>query len=175
MKFDVHIEGAKRTVEIEPLSEREFRARLDGQTIAADAVETGAGSYSILLAGRAFEARVSHERPAEPVEDDENDLLVRCAGMEFRVQVRDPRSWRAGRRGALEAAGPQQVVAPMPGKVVRVLVAAGETVEAGRGLVVVEAMKMQNEIRAPKSGKVERVLVAEGQAVRAQEALLIIT
>jgi biotin carboxyl carrier protein len=62
----------------------------------------------------------------------------------------------------------------MPGKVVRVLVAAGDQVEAGRGLVVVEAMKMQNEIRAPKSGRVERVLVVEGQAVRTQEALLII-
>jgi biotin carboxyl carrier protein len=99
---------------------------------------------------------------------------VRCAGRDFRVQVRDPRSWRAGRRGALAAAGPQQVLAPMPGKVVRLLVSAGETVEAGRGLVVVEAMKMQNEIRAPKSGRVERVLVVEGQAVRSQETLLVI-
>jgi biotin carboxyl carrier protein len=175
MRVEVHIEGATRTVEIEALGAGAFRAQFDNQTIAADAVETSTGSYSILLAGRAFEARVSHEGPGETGENDGNDLLVRCAGMEFRVQVRDPRGWRAGRRSALEAAGPQQVVAPMPGKVVRVLVAAGEMVEAGRGLLVVEAMKMQNEIRAPKSGKVERVLVAEGQAVRAQEALLIIT
>jgi biotin carboxyl carrier protein len=172
MRVEVHIEGARRAVEIEPLSAGEFRARLDGQTMAADAVEISPGTYSILLAGRAFEARVSSEGHGG---NEENHLLVRCAGRDFRIQVRDPRSWRAGRRGALEAAGPQQVLAPMPGKVVRVLVAAGETVEAGRGLVVVEAMKMQNEIRAPKSGTVARVLVAEGQAVRAQEALLIIT
>ena len=169
MKFDVHIEGARRTVEIEPLGAGEFRARLDGRPMAANAVEIADGTFSILLAGCAFEARVSREGPGE------NNLLVRCAGRDFRVQVRDPRSWRAGRRGALEAAGPQQVVAPMPGKVVRLLVSAGETVEAGRGLVVVEAMKMQNEIRAPKSGRIERVLVAEGQAVRNQETLLIIT
>lgn len=171
MRFEVHIEATTRTVEIEALGAGEFRARLDGQTAPADAVETGAGSYSILLAGQAFDARVTPEGPGE---NEDNDLLVRCAGREFRVQVRDPRSWRADRRGALEAAGPQQVLAPMPGKVVRVLVAAGETVEAGRGLVVVEAMKMQNEIRAPKSGTVERVLVAEGQVVRAQEALVVI-
>ena len=169
MKFDVHIEGTKRTVEIEPLGKTEFRARLDDQTMSADAVEISAGNFSILLAGRVFEARVSRQGPGE------NDLLVRCAGRDFRVQVRDPRTRRAGRRGALEAAGPQQVVAPMPGKVVRLLVSAGDTVEAGQGLVVVEAMKMQNEIRAPKSGRVERVLVAKGQAVRNQETLLVIT
>ena len=62
----------------------------------------------------------------------------------------------------------------MPGKVVRVLVHAGDQVEVGRGLVVVEAMKMQNEIRAPKSGRIERILVGEGQTVRSQEALLVI-
>jgi biotin carboxyl carrier protein len=169
MIFDLHVEGTKRTVEIELLGSTGFRARLDGQPMAAEAVEIGAGIFSILLAGRAFEARVARQGP------DENELLVRCAGRDFRVQVRDPRSWRAGRRGALEATGPQQVVAPMPGKVVRLLVSAGDTVEAGRGLLVVEAMKMQNEIRAPKSGRVERVLVAEGQAVRNQETLVVIT
>jgi biotin carboxyl carrier protein len=175
MKVEVHIEGATRTVEIEALGAGAFRARLDNQAIVADAVETGADSYSILLGGRAFEARVSREGSGDPGKNDENNLLVRCAGMDFRVQVRDPRSWRAGRRTALEATGPQQVLAPMPGKVVRVLVAAGDEVEAGQGLVVVEAMKMQNEIRAPKSGRIERVLVAEGQAVRTQEALLVIS
>ena len=175
MKVQIHIDGVKRTVEIEALGAGAFRARLDGQSIAADAVEIGAGSYSILLDGRAFEARVSHQGPGGTGENDENDLLVRCAEIEFRVQVHDPRSWRAGRRSALEATGPQQVVAPMPGKIVRVLVAAGETVQAGQGLVVVEAMKMQNEIRAPKGGRVERVLVAEGQAVRTQETLMVIT
>jgi len=67
------------------------------------------------------------------------------------------------------------VIAPMPGKVVRVLVRAGEAVEAGKGVVVVEAMKMQNEVRSPKSGKVERLLVSEGQTVAAGEVLAIVT
>ena len=62
----------------------------------------------------------------------------------------------------------------MPGKVIRVLVSAGDVVEAGQGLIVVEAMKMQNEIRSPKAGKIERVLAREGQAVSAGETLLVI-
>jgi biotin carboxyl carrier protein len=167
MKYEIRINGAGRAVEVEAHGARSFRAQLDGQPTSVDAVETAADTYSILLEGQAFEARVS---------DDASDdgLLVRCAGADFRVQVSDPRSWRGRRHSALEAAGPQRVLAPMPGKVVRVLVAAGEEVEAGRGLLVVEAMKMQNEIRAPKSGRIERLLVAEGQAIRAQEALVII-
>jgi biotin carboxyl carrier protein len=167
MKYEIQVDGTRRTLDIEANRAGSFRAQLEGQPIAIDAVETAPDTYSILLDGGAFEARVS---------DDGSDegLLVRCAGADFRVRVRDPRSWRGGRHGVLEAAGPQRVLAPMPGKVVRVLVAAGEQVEAGRGLVVVEAMKMQNEIRAPKSGRIERVLVVEGQAVRTQEPLLII-
>lgn len=169
MKYEIQVNGAKRTVAVEVNANGadSFRAQLDGQSLSVDAVETAPNTYSILLDGRAFEARVS---------DDglDDGLLVRCGGADFRVQVRDPRSWRGRRHSALETAGPQRVLASMPGKVVRVLVAAGDEVETGRGLVVVEAMKMQNEIRAPKSGRIERVLVAEGQAVRTQEALVII-
>ena len=75
------------------------------------------------------------------------------------------------RHGTLEAEGRQQILAPMPGKIIRVLVQTGEKVDAGQGLLVVEAMKMQNEIRSPKSGTVERVLVKEGQPVNAGEIL----
>lgn len=167
MKYETRIGAVARTVEVESLPSGSFRAQIDGQPVSVDAVEVAPDTYSILLDGRAFEARVS---------DDSSDegLLVRCDGFDFRVSVRDPRSWRGKNDSALEAAGPQRVLAPMPGKVVRVLVAAGDQVEAGRGLVVVEAMKMQNEIGAPKSGRIERVLVVEGQPVRTQDALVII-
>jgi len=74
----------------------------------------------------------------------------------------------------VEAEGRQQIVAPMPGKVVRLLVQQGEKVEAGRGLLVVEAMKMQNEIRSPKTGTVERLLVTDGQAVNAGEVVAVV-
>jgi biotin carboxyl carrier protein len=169
MKYEIQIDASKRIVEVEANGSGAFRVQLelDGQFLHVEAVETATDTYSILLDGCAFEARVWED-------GSDNGLLVRCAGSDFRVRVRDPRSWRGSRHNVLEATGPQRVLAPMPGKVVRVLVAAGDQVEAGSGLVVVEAMKMQNEIRAPKSGRIERVLVAEGQVVRTQEALMII-
>ena len=70
--------------------------------------------------------------------------------------------------------GPKKLVSPMPGKVVRVLVAAGAEVEAGQGIIVVEAMKMQNEIKSPKKGKVSKIIAAEGATVNAGEALAIV-
>ena len=101
-------------------------------------------------------------------------LVVQTAGEEFPVEVLDPRAWRGKHSGVLEAEGRRQILAPMPGKVVRVLVKQGDAVEAGQGLVVVEAMKMQNEIRSPKSGKIERLSVTEGQAVNAGEVLAVV-
>ena len=84
--------------------------------------------------------------------------------------MRDPRRLVRA-RGAVEAAGRQKIVSPMPGKVVRVLVSEGEPVAAGQGVLVVEAMKMQNEIRSPKAGRVAAILVAEGAAVAGGQAL----
>jgi biotin carboxyl carrier protein len=137
----------------------------DGRTIEADVVEVAAGTYSILISGRAYEVRV------EPAP---GGLRIHAGGREFRAEIEDPRAWRGRRGDAEEVEGRQEVIAPMPGKVVRLLVAAGQKVEAGQGLLVVEAMKMQNEIRSPKSGVVERIVVAEGQAVNAGESLAII-
>ena len=99
---------------------------------------------------------------------------MQTGGLEFLAEIIDPRSWRGRRHRGTEAEGRQQIAAPMPGKVVRLLAKAGDAVEAGQGLLVVEAMKMQNEIRSPKSGTVERVLVTEGQAVNAGEVLCVV-
>src|ERR1700726_648848 len=96
---------------------------------------------------------------------------MQTAHQESAAEGVDPRAWRARRHGALEAEGRQQILAPMPGKIIRVLVQTGEKVQAGQGLLVVEAMKMQNEIRSPKSGSVGRLLVKEGQPVNAGEVL----
>lgn len=165
MKLEVRIGERARTVELERADGR-LQVRLDGQALAADVVEIAPGVYSILINGRSFEARVLPRGRRLDVSTEEG---------EFTAEVFDPRSWR-GRRGAqLEAEGMQQVMAPMPGKVVRVLVAAGDEVAAGQGLVVVEAMKMQNEVRSPKSGKVERLLAAEGQSVNSGDVLAIVS
>jgi biotin carboxyl carrier protein len=162
MKLQVQIGNQARDVELAP-SSGGWTIHLDG--CAVDAVEISPGVYSILLDGRSYEVRVA---PAV----GGAGLRIQAGQAEFSAQVFDPRAWCGRRPGAFEVEGRQQVSAPMPGKVVRVLVRQGERVEAGQGLLVVEAMKMQNEVRSPKTGVVKRLLVAEGQAVNAGEALI---
>jgi biotin carboxyl carrier protein len=162
MKFEVRIAGGVRIVELERNADH-WRFTLDGQPLDADAVEIAPNTFSILLRGQSHEIRVT---------PSPNGTLTLQTGLEeFTAEVLDPRAWSGRRHSALEAEGRQQVVAPMPGKVVRLLVKAGDAVEAGQGLLVVEAMKMQNEIRSPKSGVVERLLAQEGQPVNAGEIL----
>ena len=162
MKLEVRISGETHTVEVERNSFT-WSVLLDGQKVAADIAEIDAHTLSILLHGESHEVRVT------PLPG--GALKLQTGLHEFTAEVIDPRAWRGARRGGAEAEGRQQIVAPMPGKVIRVLVAAGAKVEAGQGVLVVEAMKMQNEIRSPKSGTVGRVLVEEGQAVNAGEVL----
>jgi len=166
VKFEVQLDGwsgkKSRIVELERNASG-WRILLDGQPVDADAVEIAPYTLSILLNGQSHEIRVS------PAPDGE--LKLQTGTHEFTAEVIDPRAWSGRRHGHVEAEGRQPIVAPMPGKVVRLLVKAGEQVETGQGLLVVEAMKMQNEIRSPKSGTVERVLAKEGQAVTAGEVL----
>ncbi len=167
MKFEVELGGRTRIVEWAHADGR-AQWRIDGRVVDADAVEVATGVYSILIDGESYEARV------EAGAGQGTMLRVIVAGREYAAEVRDPRQWRRDRGAALEAEGRQQVIAPMPGKIVRVLVKAGDTIQAGEGIIVVEAMKMQNEVRSPKSGRVERVVVTEGQAVNAGSVLAIV-
>lgn len=169
MKLAIEFGGKTRAVEIGPDAARANGRMLftvDGRAVEAGAIEAAPAIYSILIGGSSFEVRV---------EPDAAGLRITIGGREYAARIRDPRQWRRNRGAAVEAEGSQRVIAPMPGKVVRVLVKAGEAVEAGKGILVVEAMKMQNEVRSPKSGKVERILVSEGQAVSAGEALAVVT
>ena len=165
MKYEVRIFGKTRIVEFERDGDG-WQARLEGESGAADIVETAPNTFSVLLSGQSHEVYVTPSPGGQ--------VQLQTGGHEFMAEVVDPRAWRGRRHGGAEAEGRQQIVAPMPGKVVRLLVKAGDAVEAGQGLLVVEAMKMQNEIRSPKSGTVERVVVAEGQAVNAGEVLCIV-
>jgi biotin carboxyl carrier protein len=164
VKLAIELGGKTRKVEIERAGGK-LRFRLDGKPLEADAVEVAPGIYSILIGGEAFEVRV---------EAAANELRVVSGEREMFTALRNPRQWRRRGGAALEAEGRQQIIAPMPGKIIRVLVKAGDAVETGQGLLVVEAMKMQNEIRSPKSGKVERLQVVEGQAVNAGEVVAIV-
>jgi biotin carboxyl carrier protein len=161
MKLTLHTGGAEQPIEI--LADApSYRFRL-GDAPERDAnVETPEpGVYSVLLDGRMYDARVE-ETPA--------GLLVVIDGYRFEMEVRDPRRW-SRKDAARGGEGVQTVAAPMPGKVVRVLVAPGDTVAAGQGLIVVEAMKMQNEMKASRAGRILSVTVKEGATVAAGEVL----
>ena len=160
MKLEVEIAGAKRSVEIQRAGGR-LSCSIDGRAIDGNIVELGNGVYSFIIEGRSIEVRVESRGDA---------FRVTSAGHEFVAAVRDPRRYRAGRAGAA-AEGRQHVNAPMPGKVVHLLVSAGDTVEAGQGLLVVEAMKMQNEMKASRAGRILSVTVKEGATVAAGEVL----
>lgn len=164
MKADIQIGGKMRHVELEREGAR-VRATIDGRAIEADALMVAPGVYSILLEGRSVEVRVTPKH---------DGLHVHSDGWDYVARIEDPRSLRGRSGEATAAEGRQHVVAPMPGKVVRTLVKEGEAIEAGKGILVVEAMKMQNEIRSPKTGTVEKLLVKEGQTVNAGEPLAII-
>jgi biotin carboxyl carrier protein len=165
VKIEIQLDGVKRSVDVVS-AEGKLRFAIDGRALQANAIQISRGVYSILIDGQSLEARVESRGTL---------VHVNVAGREFAAEIHDTRRRRHRRSGAAEAEGQQNVLAPMPGKVVRVLAAAGDTVEANKGLLVIEAMKMQNEVRAPKSGVVERMLATEGQAVNAGDVLAVIT
>jgi acetyl/propionyl-CoA carboxylase alpha subunit len=166
MKFEIQLTGAKgkrkhvvelkRTGDVSAVS-------LDGQTLDADAVQIAPNVVSVMLGGQFFELHIARST--------DGTMKLRCGAHEYIADIIDPRAWRGRKQGAVEVEGRQEILAPMPGKVVRVIAKVGDPVEAGQGLLVVEAMKMQNEIRSPKSGIVGRLLVKEGQNVNAGEVL----
>jgi biotin carboxyl carrier protein len=167
MKYEIAIDGVRRSVEFSPPDNEASRVTfaVDGRLVEADAVRISRSAYSILIGGRSLEVSA---------EETSDGLLLRVNGREFQAQIVDPRAWQRGRGAGIELEGRQKLIAPMPGKIVRVLVAAGQQVSAGQGLLVIEAMKMQNEIRSPKSGTVEK-LAREGQTVNAGEVLAIVS
>jgi biotin carboxyl carrier protein len=143
--------------------------RIGDETTEAHYEEITPGVYSLLINGRSYEAYVSKRPGDAPGLSSPYEVVI---GMRrYLVELRDPRQWR--RRGSsIETEGPQEIVAPMPGKIVKTLVAEGQEVKRNQGLLVIEAMKMQNELRAPRAGRVERVYTAEGQGVEAGTRLL---
>jgi len=163
VKYEVRLAGKTRVVELERYN-GVLKISIDGGSLDADAVEVAPHTFSVLLNGESHQIRVA-PRP-------DGTLTLHTGAAEYHAEVNDPRSWRGRRHGTLEAEGRQQVAAPMPGKVIRLLVKQGDAIRAGQGLLVVEAMKMQNEIRSPKSGKVEKLFAREGQAVNAGEVLV---
>jgi biotin carboxyl carrier protein len=165
MKYEVLIDGHLHQVELERAS-KGYECSVDGEPFTLDVAMTARDVLSIIHNGRHYEAKREYSLMGE------THIII--GSERFFAEVRDPRSLRSRRAAAGAGAGPAKILAPMPGKIVRLLVAEGDQVEAGQGLVVVEAMKMQNEIKTTKNGKVTRITVQEASAVNAGDLLAIV-
>jgi biotin carboxyl carrier protein len=163
MLYDITIDGKSYRLELSRVNDH-WACRLDGTELEVDAVLVRPDVLSLRVGNLAYE--IKSERIA-------NDLHLWVGSRRFAVEIRDPRSLR-GRARAGDDHGPRKIAAPMPGKVVRILARQGDEVAPGQGIAVVEAMKMQNEVKSPKKGIVARVLVVEGAAVNAGDVLAVV-
>ena len=163
MTYDVTVDGKSYRLELDR-SEAGWSCRLDGRDVRVDAVLARPDVLSLRIGNLAFEVKC--ERVGA-------ETHVWVGSQRFAAQVRDPRSLR-GRVRPGDDQGPKKLTAPMPGKVVRILVEPGNEVEAGAGILVVEAMKMQNEVKSPKKGILQKILVSPGTAVNAGDVLAIV-
>ena len=167
MKLHVTIADYQTDIQIRDEDSRVVAA-IDGRRYELDMLESGAGNYLVIADGRVFDCRVEgRPESGKPV-----DVVVGTT--HYTVTLTDPKRLRGA--GGMVGHGDDvaRIVAPMPGKVVRVMVAVGDQVNAGAGIVVVEAMKMQNEIKTPKAGKVTTLHAELGATVNAGEVLAVV-
>lgn len=167
MRYFANLGGRQRTIDVESLGGAQFRIAVDGkEPMLVDAERLEGHVINMLANDRSYEV---------DLEEDGDALNMIVEDELFRLELVDERQLRlqaAGGKSGQE--GASVIKAPMPGKIVKVLVSVGQEVAQGQGIVVVEAMKMENELKAPKAGKVASILVTEGQVVdgRAQLATI---
>jgi biotin carboxyl carrier protein len=145
--------------------ESRWKIRIDGCELLADCLQLADRSLSLIVNGESLALRL------QPSADG---VQVLIQGGAYQCRVRDPRSMGSRNREGQHPSGEQRLTASMPGRVVRVLARRGEAIAAGQGIVVIEAMKMQNEVRAPRDGIVKSLTVQEGAAVNAGEVLAVL-
>jgi biotin carboxyl carrier protein len=167
--YEVDINARSRKVDVER-GEAGYIVVVDGQRHAVDVTSVDGALSLILDGGKSYEVAIAEDPPGS------GTFTVHVNGRVVTASVGTSRAaWaRRGQDGSAAGHGPCPVVAPMPGKVVRLLVKRGDQVAARQGLVVVEAMKMENELRSPKAGAVTDVKVAEGASVDAGAVLVVI-
>jgi biotin carboxyl carrier protein len=164
MKIELEIDGQMIEGEF-TLSGGAAQLSFGGATREAQVSEPEPGMFTVIINDRVYRCALE-ESPAGAVE-------VIVNGERIPVAARDKKHLR-GQMGAAAASGQIKILAPMPGKVVRVLLNAGDEVAARQGVLVVEAMKMQNEVQSPKDGKIAEIKVSEGQTVNAGDVLAVI-
>jgi biotin carboxyl carrier protein len=165
MTYEVIVDGKTHRLEL-TRGETTWLCKVDDQMIEVDAALTARDVLSLLVGGDAFE--VKRELSLQ------GQLHLVIGSARYAVDVQDPRALRTRRAAGGAEAGPQKITAPMPGKIVRVIVAVGSEVKAGQGVIVMEAMKMQNELKSPKDGRVQKILTSEGSTVNPGDTLAII-
>ena len=165
MTLHIQINGRTCRIELPEARSGVVDCSIDGVAKQADVHLLEPGVLSLVIGGRAFRC-ILDEGPTE--------RAVLLDGKRFVYALNDPRSLRSRRGAADDAGGPRPIKAPMPGRVVRVLAASGDLVEAQQGILVIEAMKMQNEMKSPKAGTVARIAVAVGDTVQAGQVLAVI-
>ncbi len=160
MKYEITVGGRTRVVDVEPAGEGRYRVRFDDEDHAVDVLRPTPEAFQMLIDGESWEAGCVARAEG---------FLVDVMGVAVDVDVVDPRR-KALKLGAGAAGG--MLSTQMPGRVVRVLAKPGDPVKKGQPVLVVEAMKMENEMKAPVDGVVAEVLVVEGQAVEAGTKLV---
>ena len=166
MAFIAKLGARSHTVEIEEVGRSLYRIAVDGNEFLVDGKKTGLTNYSLIVDNRSFEVDVD-------ITEDEYRVLV--DGRSYHVELVDERRVRlGGAQPGIQLEGRQQVSVPMPGKVIAVLAGEGDRVEKGQGLVIVEAMKMENEVRSPIAGEVKEVRVKAGDALEAGALLMVV-
>ncbi len=166
MAFIARLGEKTYTVDIEEIGKSLYRVSVDGSEFLVDGKKTGLTNYSLIVDNRSFEIEVD-------VKEDEYRVLV--DGRNYHIDLVDERRVRlGGLQSDIELQGRQNVSVPMPGKIIAVLVAEGDKVERGQGLVIVEAMKMENEVRCPINGEVKEVRVKTGDSVEAGAVLAVV-
>jgi biotin carboxyl carrier protein len=166
-RYRAMLEGIEHELEIAKLTALSYRVKLAGAEHELDVRRVGPTSFSILVCHRCFDLDVVR---------DGDDLIVASRAGAIRVTLEDAtrQAHRLQTKGRSQAAGPAEIKAMMPGRIVNVLVKPGDEVMPQQGLVVVEAMKMENELKSPKAGKIIEVKVSPGQTVEKGELLVII-
>jgi biotin carboxyl carrier protein len=170
MTYEVTVDGQQYNVEVQRSDDgAQWICRVGDREFHLDAKESGRDVLSLLIEGRSYAVVRDGGLPGQ---QESSSLVIH--GRRYAVELRDPRAFRGRAGRGRHGEGPRKLVSPMPGKLIRVLAPPGTSVEAGAGVVVIEAMKMQNEIKSPKSGVVRNITVAEGAAVNAGDVLAIV-
>ena len=163
MILEASVDGRTVRVEVRGAAGR-YQVTLDGRPLDVDFQPAGPHFATLLVDGRSYEAGIVRQG---------DGYTVALTGATFDIELKDA-TRDEGASTRPRAAGPVRLKAPMPGKVVRLLVETGAQVEAGQGLLVMEAMKMENELKAPRAGRVREVHVGERQAVETGALLLVL-